>query len=204
MALNLIAAPQMKGQFYLFGQREFATYRKATAANRLYASMKMPPLYDKKATYRIFFAREGRPDQFGISGTESEFRRAFIPKTMEEQFPQDLKSHPKKPVDIAASYHCMTFVFHIAGNVAITRNYWRSQSQEIEVIKNIGKLMVANDLKKKGVLSIIPHVDENLRDYSAENLASCNAYPIQQISDFFRSDPHGRKPGEPIFSGPMQ
>ncbi len=195
MALKLIAAPQIKGQFYLFGQRESATYRKATAAHRLYDQMKMPPLYDKKITYRIFFARDGRPDQFGISGTESEFRRAFIPKSMEGQFPQDLKCHPMKPFDIAASYHCMTFIFHIVGNIAITRNYWRSQNPEIEAVKNLGKLMVTNDLKKKGMLAVIPHIDDSLRDYSAGNLASCSAYTIRQIADFFRSDPHGQKLG---------
>jgi hypothetical protein len=194
----------MNGQFYLFGQRESATYKKATAAHRMYGGMKMPPLYDKKITYRIFFACDGRPDQFGISGTESEFRRAFIPKTMEEHFPQNLNCHPRKPFGITASYHCMTFVFHIAGSVAITRNYWRSQNPEIEIVKNLGKLMVTNDLKRKGVLSIIPRVDDSIQDYSAENMARCSAYNISQIAEFFRSDPHGQKLGEPISSGLMR
>ena len=203
MTLKLVTTPKTKGQFYLFGQRESVTYAKATALQRS-QDQKMSPPYDRKVTYMIFFAREGRSDQFSISGAAKEFKRAFIPKDVEKNFPQDLKCHPRKPFDISASYQCMTFIFHIAGNVAITRNYWRSEKPEIEVIKNIGKLMVTSDLRKIGVRVILPKVDNSINDYSSENLKRCSTYSIQQISDFFRSDPHGRTLDAPALPRPAQ
>jgi len=204
MALKLATMPQMKGQFYLFGQKEVSSYEKATAAQRLYSSMKMPPEYDRKATYRIFFTREDRPDQFDISGTEGEFGRAFIPRGMESKFPHNHNCHPMKPFDIAASYHCMTFTFHIAGNVAITRNYWRSQNPEIEVAKNLGKLMVVKGLEKDGVRFIVPRVNDGIQDYSVKNLANYLVYPIGQVASFFISDPHGKRLGAPILENPLR
>ena len=204
MALNLVTFPQIERQFYLSGNKASSTYRKATAANRLYPQMGVPPKYDKKITYRIFFSREDRSNALGMLETKNEFGRAFIPTEMEQSFPHDFHSHPMKPFDITASYHCMTFIFHIKGSMAITRNYWRSQNQEIEVVKNLGKLMVTEDLKRNGVLFIIPRIDESIKDYSMQNLANYKAYPIGQITNFFISDPRGRKLDEPILENPMQ
>jgi hypothetical protein len=173
--------------FYLQAFKSTQTYEQATAAKDHLKDGAVTRVYDRKVSYSVFFCREGHVIDDSFNKNIVHAGHYTLSPEMTGKFPQGGEPNKSKPFQIHANYIGATFKFHIKGKLAVLRSYFRRETQEMEVVKQLAKLLVVYDLKEKEhVERIIPKIKEDIVIYLDEAVKG-NTVPVEKLITSLRN-----------------